>query len=100
MQARQVILAAHPELQSVLEHSIGNGGSKKASDVVVEFKRIEDNVKALNTLGCVLKDIVSGLVDFPAIREGREILLCWRYDEPQVLYWHDLQSGFAGRQPI
>jgi hypothetical protein len=42
----------------------------------------------------------SGLIDFPSLRAGREVWLCWKYDEPQVAYWHDLQSGFAGRQPI
>ena len=100
MQARQKIVDAHPELAPMLDRAIGNGGSKKAGDMVVEFKRIEDNVQALQSLGCILKDIATGLVDFPSIRNGREVLLCWKYNEPQVLYWHDLQSGFAGRQPI
>ena len=100
LQARQKIVDAHPELAPMLDRAIGNGGSKKAGDMVVEFKRIEDNVQALQSLGCILKDIATGLVDFPSIRNGREVLLCWKYNEPQVLYWHDLQSGFAGRQPI
>ena len=100
MQARQEIIDARPELLSVLESAIGNGGSKKAGEMVLEFKKVEDSVQALQNLGCTLKDIATGLVDFPSIRNGQEVLLCWKYDEPQVSHWHDLQSGFAGRQPL
>jgi len=100
LQARQAILDARPDLWPVLEQAVGNGGSKKAGEVLQDFKRLEDGVQGLQDIGCVLKDISTGLVDFPALREGREVLLCWKYDEPQVMYWHDLQSGFAGRQKL
>jgi hypothetical protein len=100
MTARQHIVDAQPELWPVLEKAIGNGGSRKAGDMLAEFKRIEAGVKGLQDLGVAVKDISTGLVDFPALRDGREILLCWKYDEPQVMYWHDLQSGFAGRQRL
>jgi hypothetical protein len=68
--------------------------------LLVEFERIESSVHALSEMGCILKDINSGLVDFPTIRNGREVLLCWRYDEPEVGFWHDAEAGFAGRQPL
>ena len=54
----------------------------------------------LKRVGCVLKDWVEGLVDFPARYQGRPVWLCWRLGEPQVAYWHELQAGFAGRQPV
>jgi hypothetical protein len=100
MHARQAIIDARPELWPVLEKGLGNGGSKKAGEMLIEFKRVEDGLRDLKELGVVVKDISIGLVDFPALRAGREILLCWKYDEPQVAYWHDLQSGYAGRQKI
>jgi hypothetical protein len=100
MHARQVIIDARPELWPVLEKGLGNGGSKKAGEMLIEFKRIEDGLNALKELGVVVKDISIGLVDFPALRAGREILLCWKYDEPQVAFWHELQSGYAGRQKM
>jgi len=100
MHARQAIIDARPELWPVLEKGIGNGGSKKAGEVLAEFKRVEDGLAALKDLGVVVKDMSIGLIDFPALRGGREILLCWKYDEPEVAYWHDLQSGYAGRQRI
>ena len=100
MQAREAIIQAQPELWPVLEKSIGNGGSKKAGELLTEFHRVELGVKGLQEIGCVLKDMSIGLVDFPALRDGREVLLCWKYDEPEVLFWHDLQSGYQGRKRL
>ncbi|MHB0948792.1 MAG: DUF2203 family protein [Gemmatimonadaceae bacterium] len=54
----------------------------------------------LSELGITLKDRRLGLVDFPAELDGREVLLCWRLGEPEVQYWHDVDAGFAGRQPL
>jgi hypothetical protein len=51
-------------------------------------------------MGCVLKDMDQGLVDFLTRRDGREVYLCWRYGEERVAYWHELQAGFAGRRPL
>ncbi len=100
MQAREAIIAAQPELWPVLEKSIGNGGSKKAGELLSVFQRVEEGVKGLQEIGCVLKDMSIGLVDFPALRDGREILLCWKYDESEVMFWHDLQSGYQGRKRL
>jgi hypothetical protein len=47
-----------------------------------------------------LKDLSTGLIDFRAQREGREVYLCWKLGEPEVEYWHELDTGFAGRLPI
>lgn len=54
----------------------------------------------LADLGIALKDRRIGLVDFPSERDGRTVLLCWRLGEPTVQYWHELESGFAGRRPL
>ena len=98
--ARQRILDAQPEVWPVLQKAIGNGGSQKAGELVEEIKRIERGIKAIQDLGAVVKDINTGLIDFPAVRGGREVFLCWRYDEPRVGFWHELHTGFAGRQPL
>jgi len=100
LSARQRILDAQPDLWPVLEKAIGNGGSKKAGELVREFRHVEDGVRALREMGCILKDVNTGLVDFPTIRNGRQVLLCWRYDEPAIGFWHDAEAGFAGRQPL
>jgi hypothetical protein len=54
----------------------------------------------LEAIGCELKDIDLGLVDFRALREGREVYLCWRLGEDEIRFWHELDTGFAGRQPL
>ncbi len=100
MQARKAIIKAQPELWPVLEKSIGNGGSKKAGELLHEFRRVENGMQGLHDIGCVLKDMSIGLVDFPTLHDGREALLCWKYDEPAVLFWHDLQSGYSGRKRL
>jgi hypothetical protein len=100
LEARAAIVAARPEVWPVLEKAVGNGGSKKASDLIFEFEKVQGAAKALADLGLHLKDINTGLVDFLSLRDGREVYLCWRYDEAEVAHWHDLEAGFAGRQPI
>ena len=54
----------------------------------------------LERIGCVLKDWVDGLVDFPAQYQGRPVWLCWRLGDPAIAHWHELDAGFAGRQPV
>ncbi len=98
--ARERIVAAQPELWPVLEKAAGNGGSDKASAVLVDFETLRRNVKAVEGLGLELKDINTGLVDFLSQRDGRDVYLCWRFDEPKVAFWHDLEAGLAGRQPL
>ena len=61
---------------------------------------IESCVDELAQIGCVLKGFESGLVDFPALRDNRVVCLCWQYDEPSLTHWHDVDAGYAGRQPI
>jgi hypothetical protein len=98
--ARERIVAAQPELWPVLEKAASNGGSEKASAVLVDFETVRRSVKAIAGLGIELKDINTGLVDFLAERDGRDVYLCWRYDEPKVAFWHDLEAGFGGRRPL
>jgi len=100
LEARQRIVDAQPDLWPVLEKAAGNGGSAKAGLVLADFEIVNKNVKAIAALGLELKDINSGLIDFLAERDGREVYLCWRYNEPRVAHWHDLEAGFAGRRPL
>ena len=54
----------------------------------------------LESLGCLLKDLSSGLIDFYGVREGQLILLCWKLGEDRIRFWHSLEGGYAGRQPL
>jgi hypothetical protein len=100
LEIRKTILARQPEMWPVIEKAVGNGGNKAASMVATDFNRLEDLVGKIQATGALIKDVNSGLVDFLALREGREVYLCWRYDEGEIQYWHDIDAGFAGRTPI
>ena len=63
---------------------------------------IENFMLELEEIGCFFKDwnFSIGLVDFPAVIDGKEVFLCWRSDEDDVLFYHGIEDGFAGRKPI
>ena len=101
MHARRTIIQARPELWPVLKKSIGNGGSKKAGEMLPQFERVQAAVAAIEAMGIVLKDPDTGLVDFLNRRpDGREVYLCWRHGEKEVAFWHELDAGFAGRRRL
>jgi hypothetical protein len=70
------------------------------SDLERDVRRLQEYVGELQELGVEAKGAVEGLVDFPCKMDGRLVYLCWRLGEPEVLYWHDLDAGFSGRQPL
>lgn len=62
--------------------------------------RLEDYVDELSEVGCELKDSRVGLIDFIGRHQGRDVYLCWKLGEEKVTHWHELEAGFAGRQPV
>jgi hypothetical protein len=97
---RQEILARQPEVWPVVERSAGNGGSQAASEMIKEFERLDVLVHQIQEAGALFKDINLGLLDFPALKDGREVYLCWKYGEGDIAFWHEIEEGYAGRQPI
>jgi hypothetical protein len=98
---RQRIGNRKSALAGVVENaSRSNGGSRAASDTVGDMQRFHALVSEINAFGCLLKDTSVGLIDFPAEMNGRTVYLCWRHGEESVSWWHDLEAGYAGRQPI
>lgn len=63
-------------------------------------EKMEEYVRELRQLGVEMKDPFTGLIDFPSLRNGRPVYLCWRLGEPAVEHWHELEAGFAGRQKL
>jgi hypothetical protein len=61
---------------------------------------ITDAVGRVNELGCLVKDVELGLVDFYAMQDGDPIFLCWQFGEPAITHWHGVDEGYAGRKPI
>ena len=92
-------------LKEAGSHAGGNGhGSKDALAAQTEAERlvqeIQDRIQRLAEIGVEVKGIEQGLVDFPSLREGRLVYLCWQIGEPDIMYWHELRAGFRGRQPL
>ena len=65
-----------------------------------DSRRLQEYVEELRALGVEPKNGPEGLVDFPSRMDGRTVYLCWRLGEPEVMYWHDIEAGFRGRQPL
>jgi hypothetical protein len=97
---RRTILEHQPELWSMVEQSAGNGGNLTLSKLQKDFDRFDKLVHQVLDLGIEIKDINTGLIDFPALKDGRAVYLCWRYKEESIQFWHEIDAGFAGRQPI
>lgn len=70
------------------------------SELERDTQRLREYVRELCELGVEPKGAEEGLVDFPCMVDGRLVYLCWKVGEPEVLYWHELNAGFAGRQPL
>jgi hypothetical protein len=91
-----------------LEQRIGSNGGSTTRDRLEQQRGLLDevvgqiNVKAdaISERGILVKGIEPGLVDFPSLREGREVYLCWREGEAQIDFWHEVDTGFPGRQPL
>jgi len=97
---RQKILENQPETWTAIEKSVGNGGSRALSAVVQDFEKLDALVHRILDIGVIIKDINIGLMDFPALKDGREVYLCWQYGEADIAYWHEVEAGYSGRQPI
>lgn len=94
------VAAAHQRVQGMLDDVIFNVGTAESSAMVQDFIIIERLVNKIRAFGCEVKDIRVGLVDFLAEVNGREVYLCWRYNEDSITTYHDLDAGFAGRKPL
>ena len=89
-----------PDIQKARSKAEYGGGSVFGTDYLNVVLRANQITRNLEKKGCVLKGIEMGLVDFPSVRDGKEVYLCWKNPEQKIRFWHDMDSGFAGRQPI
>lgn len=103
------IRGAHAQVMSAQESAraaaagaeLGGGGMQGGAQYVRALTTLAGRAGQLEELGVQLKDYERGLVDFPSLREGHVVLLCWQWGEgDHIEWWHDLEAGFAGRQPL
>ena len=77
-----------------------NGGGAPGRVVSEAFVGLQRALGELQAMDIVLRDLERGLVDFPSLRDGEEIYLCWEEGEDEIAFWHDIESGYAGRRPL
>ncbi|MBI3327009.1 MAG: DUF2203 domain-containing protein [Nitrospinae bacterium] len=98
---QQRLLARRKTAEALAHKARGNGGGGDASTYLGEHAQtFNRGLAQLEAMGVVLKDVERGLLDFPHWREGREVYLCWKLGERRIEYWHDIDAGYAGRQPL
>ncbi|HLH60237.1 MAG TPA: DUF2203 domain-containing protein [Ktedonobacteraceae bacterium] len=103
---RQAMQQTEEELGMLNIQAVGNGHhlhgriAKVQKDLAQQLQVLEALIEELHAFGCELKDPSIGLIDFLSLRNGREVYLCWHLGEERINFWHYLDAGFAGRQPL
>jgi len=104
---RRAMASAAEERSRLVQQIAGNGGDFDPQEPRVLHEQLVEAgeavarcVQKLERLGVLVKDLDQGLVDFPALHGGEEVLLCWQVGEDEVAFWHGLEEGFAGRKPL
>ena len=86
--------------QALTEGSPTNGGGHPGKQVGEAFVELQNGIAAFEQRGIILRDLDSGLIDFPSVRDGEEIYLCWINGESDIGFWHELDTGYSGRRPL
>ena len=93
-----------PEVRDTVQRAIAiknkADGLTDDDQMTDAMESLEREVKKLEELGCILKDMSIGLVDFPAVRLGERVWLCWKLGEEHIAFWHGRHEGYAARKPV
>jgi hypothetical protein len=107
VQHRRNLIAAQRLQARLVTRIAGNGGDLMPSDLREAVEAIQREAAAIaectdrsNAAGAEIKSLEEGLLDFPAKRGDEDVLLCWKLGEDEILYWHGVEEGFAGRRPL
>jgi hypothetical protein len=96
------------EMQELSQRIFMSGGmhvnvalaAKRRADREKALQEARDTLAEMDEIGVQVKDLEKGLLDFPAVMDGRDVLLCWKLGEKEIGYWHTPEDGFAGRRPL
>jgi hypothetical protein len=106
--ARESAVEIEDELQQLKQRIFVSGGMRvdvlsvvRRRDAIALYEQqVEDTVAEINSIGVEVKDLDTGLLDFPCMLDSEVVLLCWKQGEPRITHWHTQQDGFQGRKPI
>jgi hypothetical protein len=97
---REVLISMRDEVNRAREKSEFGGGTRVGPSYLMHLMAFSEIVQEIESLGVLVKDFGTGLVDFPHELDGRIVYLCWKPDEDEIGWWHEVDSGFAGRHPL
>jgi hypothetical protein len=99
-QRKAVLLQTRDEVQKASAKACYGGGTAVGSHYVKSLQDISADLRAIHELGVVVKDIDMGLCDFPHLRDGRVVYLCWKLGETEIRWWHETTTGYKDRCPL
>jgi hypothetical protein len=94
------IKGLNPEIQKARDAAPYDGYSRFGVEYVNCITHLMFLLQQVKDMGVILKDVDKGLCDFPYMKQGRVVYLCWHLGEDSIEYWHDIETGFAGREPL
>jgi hypothetical protein len=108
IEAKQALADLEEEQKELLRRIFLSGGmlvnltavKKRKITMAALVQRAKDSLQEIDAIGVQVKDLDTGLLDFPCILEGETVLLCWKRGEARIGFWHRMEDGFRGRQPI
>jgi hypothetical protein len=108
IEGKQAAEQVESELSDLARRIYLSGGMKVDAGTVIkqraemenQLKRVRETITEIDAIGVQVKDLDSGLLDFPCRLDDQVVLLCWRIGEPSIEHWHTIEAGFKGRQPV
>ncbi len=99
-QARETLVRTKDDIRKASARAEYGGGSAVGALYITSLQQVSANIKAIHELGVVVKDLDMGLCDFPHLRDGRIVFLCWKMGEQEIRWWHETTSGYKDRCPL
>jgi hypothetical protein len=97
---KTVLIRLKEEIKKAASKAACGGGSSSGAHYIRSLELISDNLRAIQELGVLVKDLDMGLCDFPHLLDGRIVYLCWKLGENEIRWWHEVNSGYGDRQPL
>ena len=97
---RSVIVNSRDEIKKASNNAELSGGSTHGPRYIKALEAISKHIDKIHEGGVVVKDLETGLCDFPFMMDGRMVYLCWKLGEPDIKWWHETDAGFADRKPL
>ncbi|MBI3940191.1 MAG: DUF2203 domain-containing protein [Acidobacteria bacterium] len=99
-EVKKSIDAKAPEIEPLKNRAVDNAGSPLGTLYVEELIDLQNTLNRIQEKGILVKDLERGLLDFPHLKDGREVYLCWELGEASIEYWHEVDDGYPGRRKI